>query len=156
MFKANCLIFFAVHIEKVFDVEHSTIDRREFLGALNGYMTELMRREERNGYKVIGTIKERIELMQYLRKYAHTILDSSSEDGDDDEGEDDGSERGKKDRTTRKRRRGQPKYPAKAGQKGQMHRVEQIIRNNCLDKPGKKSLLNGNRVTITCLSDGCD
>ncbi|GAU99968.1 hypothetical protein RvY_10897 [Ramazzottius varieornatus] len=86
------------------------LDKILFLNAMNGYMTELMRRETRNQYKLISTTKERIMLIQYLTQYVgSSFLESSDGEWDIGEQEEGGSHK-------RKRK---SKFVAEAGDKGQ-------------------------------------
>ncbi|GAU96912.1 LOW QUALITY PROTEIN: hypothetical protein RvY_08281 [Ramazzottius varieornatus] len=110
------------------------LDKTLYLNAINGYMTELMPRETINQYKLINTTKERIILIQYLTQYAgSSILDAESDIG----------EQGKGGSLKRKRK---SKFVAKAGDKGQMTRVDKISKLNAdgrfvkLPKTGRRIL----------------
>ncbi|GAU92401.1 hypothetical protein RvY_04484 [Ramazzottius varieornatus] len=113
------------------------LDKTLFLNAMNGYMTELLRRETRNQYKLINTTNERIMLIQYLTQYARSsFLESGDAESDIGKQEEGGS---------RKRKR-KLKFVTKAGDKGQMERVIEILKLNAdgrfvkLPKTGKRIL----------------
>ncbi|GAV01291.1 hypothetical protein RvY_12028 [Ramazzottius varieornatus] len=137
---------------KEFKIASCELDKILFLNAMNEYMTELMRRETRNQYKLINTTNERIMLIQYPIQYAgSSFLESSETESDIGEPEEGGS---------RKRKR-KSKFVAKAGDKGQMARVNKILKLNAdgrtvkLPKTGSAFCLSMTAATMIRKRSSC-